>query len=651
MTQKKGFINAALYSLVVVIVFLILMLLTYSSSVTPKIGKTGYLDMTNFEFNESLALIPNNFFTEYNGELLTPEDFVSETPARIENIGADYATYRLVLDLPANQVYGIAFGSASYSMRFWIDGVEYEPVGWPDDTLEGTIPKTRFYTLYFPTTYGSCELVIQRAGFHHSKFGVLKSMYLGTQQNITNHNNVVQMRINIIVGTMLMSSLFFFGLFLFFPGRRQFLWFSFACFMVMLRTLTVEYKLVRVLLPDISWFVSMGIEYLAYIGLVVSLVLYLYRLYEDAFPLWAVRVMMGVNLIYAVVILFTKPLFYTRFIVPFQVTTALLGVFFIMCIVNSMARDKHNRHPQHFLVIGGLAAFLVLGIPDIFLHQLGFRSMPVNLTQIGMMVCVFANMLALVLGYSRTEKELNEALVKEQKMKETNQTLLHLNNIRTAFLQNITHEMKTPLTGIKALSQYVKALLVKGGGIDGETSGSLDDIVDRTNRLTEYVDRLLEVSVAQEGKLNFAPLDIGVLFRQVEEQVAPLLHERGNRLTFQIQQDLSPLVGVEEMLVQVLLNLIVNANRHSQNSDILLSATLKDGMAEIRVKDHGDGISDQLLPHVFGRGISGDGSTGLGLANCKEIIETHGGLMRIDSDAGHGTQVWFTIPFAEGEAN
>ena len=73
------------------------------------------------------------------------------------------------------------------------------------------------------------------------------------------------------------------------------------------------------------------------------------------------------------------------------------------------------------------------------------------------------------------------------------------------------------------------------------------------------------------------------------------------------------------------------------------------GFAAVSVSDDGDGIDPALLPDIFKRGVSGDGSTGLGLPICKEIVEEHGGKIWIESGKGKGTLVTFTLPLGKGE--
>lgn len=108
-----------------------------------------------------------------------------------------------------------------------------------------------------------------------------------------------------------------------------------------------------------------------------------------------------------------------------------------------------------------------------------------------------------------------------------------------------------------------------------------------------------------------------------------------------------PLVdGNADMLVQVVVNLLSNANAHTNGDAITLAARSGAGEITVAVSDNGGGIPAWLLPHVFER-YRTDGEnrgTGLGLPICKDIVEKHGGKIAIDSVEGGGTSVQFTLP-------
>lgn len=103
--------------------------------------------------------------------------------------------------------------------------------------------------------------------------------------------------------------------------------------------------------------------------------------------------------------------------------------------------------------------------------------------------------------------------------------------------------------------------------------------------------------------------------------------------------------GNASMLLQIFINLVVNANRHTKNGVITLSASDKESREYVvfRVADTGTGISEDILSHIFEKGYSGDGGSGLGLAICLEAVEAHGGTLKVERTGPEGTVFSFTV--------
>jgi signal transduction histidine kinase len=103
------------------------------------------------------------------------------------------------------------------------------------------------------------------------------------------------------------------------------------------------------------------------------------------------------------------------------------------------------------------------------------------------------------------------------------------------------------------------------------------------------------------------------------------------------------------MLLQVIYNIMGNASKHTQNGEITVSLNRAAGGLEAAIRDTGEGIAPEILPHVWERGVTSNG-TGYGLSICKAFVEDiHGGRIRIESEPGKGTAVIFTLPLHSGE--
>ena len=147
-------------------------------------------------------------------------------------------------------------------------------------------------------------------------------------------------------------------------------------------------------------------------------------------------------------------------------------------------------------------------------------------------------------------------------------------------------------------------------------------------------------------------LDVAEIISISAEANRSFIERRGNAFIVSIEKNLPSVMGKADEIVQVVLNILTNANNHTQNGEISLHARSLEAGVMVSIADNGTGIPAELLPRIFERGVSGGGGTGFGLAICKSIIEAHGGTIDIKSEEGKGTTVIFSLPtHKEGAAN
>ncbi|MBI2836557.1 MAG: HAMP domain-containing histidine kinase, partial [Chloroflexi bacterium] len=163
---------------------------------------------------------------------------------------------------------------------------------------------------------------------------------------------------------------------------------------------------------------------------------------------------------------------------------------------------------------------------------------------------------------------------------------------------------------------------------------------------------LIDVSSIEAGqfKIRKGPLAMEAVIRRVTAGFFSLANEKGIAIKLDVQTSLPDVYADEERVRQVLTNLLGNAIKFSDNSsEIIVRAENSDGMLEIQVVDHGIGIPPEAMPHLFERFYRASdpmarGGAGLGLYITKQIIERHGGHIRVESELGRGSTFSFTIP-------
>ena len=236
----------------------------------------------------------------------------------------------------------------------------------------------------------------------------------------------------------------------------------------------------------------------------------------------------------------------------------------------------------------------------------------------------------------------------QRRVDEQNAVLAQVNQAKTHFLANASHEMRTPLTVISVNVQTVMGLLKRMDGVteDAEAQGLLRDAQAEIMRLSRMVDGMLSLnSIADSTQME--KIDFSALLLNTAEMMRLLLAKQGNRLAARISEPLA-VFGSSDLLSQVVINLLQNAAAHTENGEIRLEAARSGGEITVTVSDNGTGIPAKLLPHVFERGVS-EGGTGMGLYISKTVVESHGGSIQIESEEGRGTTVTFALPVYQGQ--
>jgi len=228
----------------------------------------------------------------------------------------------------------------------------------------------------------------------------------------------------------------------------------------------------------------------------------------------------------------------------------------------------------------------------------------------------------------------------------------HLQQQKDDFISIASHELKTPLTGLKASLQLLDRLK------DNLSAAVVPKLIEQSgrsmNKISELVDDLLNVSRMNEGQIKL---------NKTNFKVADMLNDCCSHIRAEgkyeliVKGDLQLNVYADEHRAdQVVVNFVSNAIKYAPDSkEIYLFIEKKDNMAKISVIDKGPGIDPEKLPHLFARYYRADNDgyqvsgLGLGLYICADIISRHGGEIGVDSEMGKGSTFWFTLPLGKDE--
>ena len=227
-----------------------------------------------------------------------------------------------------------------------------------------------------------------------------------------------------------------------------------------------------------------------------------------------------------------------------------------------------------------------------------------------------------------------------------------LDQVRTDFVANVSHELKTPVGAISVLAET----------IEGETEDELvlrlvRRMIIESERMSRTIDELLELSrIEMGGEMLSAPVDLNDVISEAIDRAQPLATRQGVSIAFEKSITDSLINGDHFQLVSAVSNLVDNAVKYSDKGDLVtVSLATVDGSVEVQVADQGIGIPMASLDRIFERFYRvdrarsrGTGGTGLGLSIVRHVVTNHGGEVNVRSREGEGSTFILRFPSIHG---
>ena len=269
--------------------------------------------------------------------------------------------------------------------------------------------------------------------------------------------------------------------------------------------------------------------------------------------------------------------------------------------------------------------------------------------------------------YSQALEQKVEARTLE--LRETNKKLEEMDKLKTEFLSITSHEIRAPLAAVLGYSKIISHRLedVVFPNVKTEDSkvmmstrkvmSGLNTIILEGERLTNLINDLLDISKIESGKVEWQiePISLSEVIERATTLTSSSFEQHGIELISDVEDGLPEVMGDKNRLEQVMINLISNALKFTDNGSVLCRARMTNGEIVTSVIDTGGGIPEIDKEKIFekfkqtGTILKGrPKGTGLGLTICKEIVKQHGGRIWVESEPGKGSTFSFTLPIPCG---
>ncbi len=650
--------NNHLFWIALIMVFGFSFLLWYAESIyryqrvnyTEITSQEGVWDLSSIDFSTTIVRLQGD--VEYiENQILNPQQFAeNEHLVALGNPIDTNAgrTARLTILLPDDDYYQV-YTTGDYARTVYIN-----------NTLIGQFGQVATNEADFEPGYGEIigdikaennrlNLIVQGANFAHREGGPYNSSLIGKPELVHWFTTTHTLIESVAIGMLTLLFVFHLLLAVVSGNYRLNLLFSFTCLIFNLRLSLVGSKVLFELFPNLLWEPALKAEYMA-ISLSAVLILEIINIqFKKLFNPLIFNIFRIALIIFSILFIFIDTFTLSQLMAPLNIVNSLAICYISLAIIKAYILKPQNSNllnvEQKITIISFLTLFLATIIDTLYYSGIYVFGINNSLAELAILLFSIGQTISI---FYISIKNLNEAQIAEQNAILHANNLESLNKMKGEFLQDMSHEMKTPLTVISSGTDYVTMQVNNNNFVLEKVNTTLAIIKEETTKLGRMISGMIDMETMMISE-NRRKLDFGELLNNNAASLAIWAAENNNKIISTISPDLPPVFGDYQSLMMVINNIMSNAIKYTENGIIRLNAVLDQQLIVVKVSDTGRGISPELLNKVSQRGVSGSGSMGLGLYICQSIVHAHGGRLKIESVLQQGTTVTFTLPIYGGQ--
>ena len=325
--------------------------------------------------------------------------------------------------------------------------------------------------------------------------------------------------------------------------------------------------------------------------------------------------------------------------------------------IDSLSRELHSQAKRYQDSLANIEDYLVQE-PN-FRHDIRQEKNTRNiLIGLGIAAVFLAGGLYSRLRYTREQRTILEK--KNQQIEQEKENALASEHAKQQFLANMSHEIRTPINAIKGMTD----ILLRRNP-EPEQRLYLRSMKESSDTLLVVVNDILDITKIEEGKMRLEqiPFSLYRVISEVKSNMKPKAEAKGIEFITEVEEQIPHVVGDSSRLTQVLLNLVGNGIKFTDQGNVVLKLHTEKGednnsiIAHFCVKDTGIGIRPEPLKKIFDSFEQAHmeanrqfGGTGLGLSISKRLVEMHGGKIWAESVSLKGSQFYIDLPFMISES-
>ncbi len=625
---------------------------TFSADKFPQ-AKNGVIDLSQLNFSEVVPL--NGEWEFYWLQFRAPGDSsakqavsqIVDFPVNWNKLSVDgknlpsfgFATYRLRLVLPDDfkEDLRVDIPDVYTSYRMYFNGEMVAENGKIGKSKLEVVPHWQHRVFDIPVGTKTAEFVLQISNFEHSKGGI-KDQLLIAKKSVMALKNTREDAIDLLLtGCLFMGGLFFFGLYLSGNRDKAILLFSLFSMSYCYRIMGTDNYVLHSVLPNLSWYLTIQLEYITLFISIGLFALYTKTLYPEDVRKSVIVLLISICILFVLITLLFPAYYYSHLVNPFLVVTLYWIAYALLTYVKAF---KNKRPGSTYGLMSAGALMLTFSIS--ILSYWGVVNDLQILSFIGYVVFFFFQ--SLILSY-RVSFQLKKARA------EAEQGLI----AKSEFLSTMSHEIRTPLNSVIGMGH----LLLKNNPRKDQEE-QLDIMLYSANNLLGIVNDILDYNKMEAGKieLDYVSTNVIAIARNIVVGLNNLATEKGIDLKLTVDPRIQNKVYADSTrLFQVLTNLVHNAVKFTDRGRVevklnVVEETEQTMTIQFQVIDTGIGISKEDQKIIFDRFTQADSSasrsfegTGLGLAISKRILDLQGGRLSVFSESGKGATFSFELAF------